>query len=42
MKIVDKAQSIDVTEMRKSISSAGSRISGYLSDLQVCLCGLIY
>jgi hypothetical protein len=35
MKLVDKAQSIDVTEVRKSISSAGSKIAVYLSDLQV-------
>lgn len=35
MKLVDKAQSIDVTEMRKSISTAGSKIAVYLSDLQV-------
>lgn len=35
MKLVDKAQSIDVTEMRKSVSAAGSKIAVYLSDLQV-------
>lgn len=34
MKIVDKASQIDVGEVRKSISSAGSKIAVYLSDLQ--------
>lgn len=35
MKLVDKAQAIDVSEVRKSISSAGSKIAVYLTDLQV-------
>lgn len=32
---MDKAQNIDVSEVRKSISSAGSKIAVYLTDLQV-------